>query len=195
VARICETVQRAAVDESERLAAEKGSFPNLHLSIYRDCPRRNAALLSCAPCGTIAMVTDCSSGIEPVFMLCYKKQNILGGLELHYDINPYLRAALLEVGMLREDILARIVETGSVQSIAELPRWIRETFVTAMDLQPSEHVLMQAVVQRYVDNSVSKTVNMPNHATVADVRAVYLEAWKLGCKGITVRSFPLKKCA
>ncbi len=102
------------------------------------------------------MVANCSGGIEPAFALSFVKQNILGGMTLDYGTHPLLEKALREEGFYREDILARIHKEGSVQSIPELPAWIRETFVCAMDLTPDQHVWMQAAWQERNDNAISK---------------------------------------
>ncbi len=76
--------------------------------------------------------------------------------------------------------------TGSCQDIDLMPAQTRDTFVVASDITPDEHVRMQAAMQAFVDNSLSKTINFPATASVDDVSKAYFLAWKLGCKGITV---------
>jgi ribonucleoside-diphosphate reductase alpha chain len=152
---------------------------------------RNGAQNTCAPTGTIATVAGCEGyGCEPVFALAYTRHVNDNGkdLQLQYT-SPLFERALRRAG-LDDDAISRIVkqvnETGTCQGIDELPAWIRHTFVVSSDVTTEEHVRMQAALQAFVDNSISKTVNMPGTATVEDVRQAYRLAWELGCKGITV---------
>jgi ribonucleoside-diphosphate reductase alpha chain len=140
---------------------------------------------------TISTVAGCEGyGCEPVFALAYIRyvHEAEGRLELRY-VSPLFMRALKEAG-LDEETRARIIEEvlrkGTCQHIQELPDWIRHTFVVAQDLTPEEHVWMQASIQAFIDNSISKTINFPETATVEDVEKAYLLAWKLGCKGLTV---------
>jgi ribonucleotide reductase alpha subunit/intein/homing endonuclease len=140
---------------------------------------------------TISTVAGCEGyGCEPVFALAYIRyvHEAEGRLELRY-VSPLFTRALKEAG-LDEETRARIIEEvlrkGTCQHIQELPDWIRHTFVVAQDLTPEEHVWMQASIQAFIDNSISKTINFPETATVEDVEKAYLLAWKLGCKGLTV---------
>jgi adenosylcobalamin-dependent ribonucleoside-diphosphate reductase len=140
---------------------------------------------------TISTVAGCEGyGCEPVFALAYIRyvHEAEGRLELRY-VSPLFMRALKEAG-LDEETRARIIEEvlrkGTCQHIQELPDWIRHTFVVAQDLTPEEHVWMQASIQAFIDNSISKTINFPEKATVEDVEKAYLLAWKLGCKGLTV---------
>jgi len=152
---------------------------------------RNAAQNTVAPTGTLSTVAGCEGyGCEPVFALAYIRyvHEAEGRLELRY-VSPLFMRALKEAG-LDEETRARIIEEvlrkGTCQHIQELPDWIRHTFVVAQDLTPEEHVWMQASIQAFIDNSISKTINFPETATVEDVEKAYLLAWKLGCKGLTV---------
>ena len=152
---------------------------------------RNAAQTTVAPTGTLSTVAGCEGyGCEPVFALAYIRyvHEADGRLELRY-VSPLFMRALKEAG-LDEAARARIVEEvlrkGTCQHIQELPDWIRHTFVVAQDLTPEEHVWMQASIQAFIDNSISKTINFPATATVEDVERAYLLAWRLGCKGLTV---------
>jgi ribonucleoside-diphosphate reductase alpha chain len=152
---------------------------------------RNAAQTTVAPTGTLSTVAGCEGyGCEPVFALAYIRyvHEAEGRLELRY-VSPLFMRALREAG-LDEETRARIIEEvlrkGTCQHIQELPDWIRHTFVVAQDLTPEEHVWMQASIQAFIDNSISKTINFPETATVEDVEKAYLLAWKLGCKGLTV---------
>ncbi|HXF70620.1 MAG TPA: adenosylcobalamin-dependent ribonucleoside-diphosphate reductase [Thermoflexus sp.] len=152
---------------------------------------RNAAQLTVAPTGTISTVAGCEGyGCEPVFALAYIRyvHEAEGRLELRY-VSPLFMRALQEAGLdeaARARVIEEVLRKGTCQHIQELPEWIRHTFVVAQDLTPEEHVWMQASIQAFVDNSISKTINFPETATVEDVERAYLLAWKLGCKGLTV---------
>ncbi len=184
-------IQKACHDESGKLAREKGVFSNFKGSEFerRGKKMRNVAVTTIAPTGTISMVADCSSGIEPVFALSYVK-NVVDEAGLTYT-NAYFEQALMESlsngkkGRVGE-VLREVVESGSVQEVTGVPRWIKEVFRVAYDIAPEWHVKMQAAFQEFTDNAVSKTINFPVNATVEDIEKAYVLAWKLGCKGITV---------
>ncbi len=152
---------------------------------------RNAAQTTVAPTGTIATVAGCEGyGCEPVFALAYTRHVNDNGrdLQLAYT-SPQFDQALIAAGLddaTREQIVARMMETGSCQGIPETPEPIRHVFAVSADITAEEHVRMQAAMQAFVDNSLSKTVNFPAGASEADVAMAYQLAWKLGCKGITV---------
>ncbi len=152
---------------------------------------RNAAQTTVAPTGTIATVAGIESyGCEPVFALAYTRHVNDNGKDLRLDyVSPLFERALVNAGVseeTRKKIFERVLATGSCQDVADVPEAIRDTFVVASDLPPEEHVRMQAAMQAFVDNSMSKTINFPQTATVEDVARAYFLAWKLGCKGITV---------
>tara|TARA_Y100000588_G_scaffold49761_1_gene46844 strand:- start:6865 stop:9345 length:2481 start_codon:yes stop_codon:yes gene_type:complete len=173
---------------SEELAEERGVFPAYQGSIYDspDQPKmRNACRLTVAPTGTISMIAGCSSGIEPLFALCYHKHNILGGESLIYVDKGFENAAK-EGGFYSEDLMNYLADGGSLQEREDVPEWARKVFVTSADISPEMHVRMQAAFQESVDAAISKTINFPNSATQDDVRSAYMLAWELGCKGITV---------
>lgn len=152
---------------------------------------RNAAQTTVAPTGTIATVAGCEGyGCEPVFALAYVRHVNDNGedMELHYS-SPLFEEALIEAGVdqqQRELIAKKVAAMGSCQKLESIPSKVRETFVVAADITPEEHVRMQAVIQAFVDNSISKTCNFPATATKEDVAKAYKLAWKLGCKGLTV---------
>ncbi len=154
---------------------------------------RNAAQTTIAPTGTIATVAGCEGyGCEPVFALAYvrhvKDPNGGPDIDLTYA-SPLFEQALRETGVdeaARQKVYDKVLNTGTCQDIAEVPASVRETFVVASDITPEEHVRMQAAMQSFVDNSLSKTCNFPEGATVDDVAKVYMLAWELGCKGLTV---------
>lgn len=152
---------------------------------------RNAAQTTIAPTGTIATVAGCEGyGCEPVFALAYIRHVNDNGkdLQLTYT-SPLFMKALEEAGILpevREQIISRVLQEGTCQNISEVPETIRKVFVVSQDITAEEHVRMQAALQAFVDNSLSKTINFPEMATEQDVAVAYQLAWKLGCKGITV---------
>uniref|UniRef100_A0A7C4EL01 Vitamin B12-dependent ribonucleotide reductase n=1 Tax=Thermodesulfovibrio aggregans TaxID=86166 RepID=A0A7C4EL01_9BACT len=170
---------------SRELAKERGTFPNYPKSIYYDkMPLRNATITTIAPTGTLSIIAGCSSGIEPLFAVCFTR-NVMDGTRL-VEFNPYFKKEIEKFGLSSDALANKIAETGSIQGIKEIPEDIKKIFLTAHDISPSEHVRMQATFQQYVDNAVSKTVNLPNYAREEDVREVYLLAYRLGCKGVTV---------
>lgn len=181
---VMEFIQESAVAESKLLGEKKGSFSNIHLSIYAGSVRRNAALTNIAPTGTTSMALDVGSGLEPEYALAYYKK-VMNGTQMRY-VNEELLYNLKEVGKDSDEILDMIIRSGTVQKCPDVPEWIRQVFVTSMDILPLHHVAMQAVFQRYVCNSISKTCNAPNSATIQDVCDIILEAWRSGCKGCTV---------
>ncbi|MDN5347376.1 MAG: ribonucleoside-diphosphate reductase alpha chain [Clostridia bacterium] len=184
--QIMSFIQKKAAKASEALAEERGSFPNIEKSIYRGSKRRNATCTTIAPTGTISMIANTSSGIEPVFSLAYTK-NVLEGESLT-EVNPVFASyvqANFEPAEARR-IIDDIAAGKKVKEISQLPEEIRRVFVTALEIAPEWHVRMQAAFQAFTDNAVSKTVNFPPEATPDDVRKVYLLAYELGCKGVTV---------
>jgi ribonucleoside-diphosphate reductase alpha chain len=177
-------INETAYEESLKRGKEKGTFKNIDKSIYKGTTLRNAARTSIAPTGTISMMFDCSSGIEPHFALAYKK-TVMNGTVFNY-INEDLKQALAERGLLTDELVEKIVKRGTVQGMEEIPEDIRKVFVCAMDLTAEDHINMQATFQARTDNSISKTINFPYEATLEDVEKGYMMAWETGCKGCTV---------
>ena len=182
-------VNEEAHKMSEELVREKGEFPNSDKSIFpaQGIKRRNAALTTVAPTGSISMMFDCSSGVEPNFALAYVKQD-KDGQQYRY-FNKYFQEALDRIEFTeaqQKEIMEKVMAEGSIQSIEWLPKELRETFVVAMDISGRAHMEMQAAFQRHVDNSISKTINFPHSATKEDVGESFISAWKLGCKSATV---------
>jgi len=180
-------IQKTAHNYSVMLAEEKGVFPNWHKSIWREknIKRRNAALTTIAPTGTISMICDVSSGIEPYFALVYEKREVMGKESMYY-VNKHLEKILRERGLYREEVMRKIVEKGSLYGIDEIPKDLKEIFAVSLDIKPEDHVLMQAAFQKHVENSISKTINFPYGAGQDDVYKAYVLAWQEGCKGLTV---------
>jgi ribonucleoside-diphosphate reductase alpha chain len=181
-------IQERADSASERLAGERGTFPNWEESAYGpsgwDRPMRNATRTTIAPTGTISIIAGTSSGIEPLFALVYHRK-VLDGRVLS-EVHPMFREAAERAGVWSEDLVASVAERGGVRGVAGIPDELQAVFVTAHDLTAEWHVRHQAAFQRNVDNAVSKTINLPHDATIDDVRRVYLLAAELGLKGITV---------
>ncbi len=189
--RIGEEVMKFIHDEgvlmSQELARERGPFPNFKESIFRnEEPRRNATITTIAPTGTISIIAGCSSGIEPIFAISYVRKNILDQGDELIEVNPLFERIAYEKGFYSEDLMREIATKGSIQNMHRIPEDIRRIFVTAHDITPEDHIRMQAAFQKYTDNAVSKTVNFPSYATTQDVEKVYLLAYKLGCKGVTI---------
>ena len=176
-------IQEEAVKKSMELAEYKGSFPNIDKSIYKH-PMRNATLTTIAPTGSISMIADTSSGIEPLFSLAYTK-TVLGGENLLY-INSHFEKAARALGFYSRELMEEVAGARSIKDFKEIPEPIRKLFDTTFDIEPMQHLRIQAAFQKYVDNAVSKTINMPNSATVEDVAKVYREAYYMGLKGLTV---------
>ncbi|MDZ4231804.1 MAG: adenosylcobalamin-dependent ribonucleoside-diphosphate reductase, partial [Candidatus Pacearchaeota archaeon] len=182
-------IQKESHAMSRQLAEEKGVFGNWDKSVYgkEGVRMRNAALTTVAPTGSISMMFDCSSGVEPNFALAYIKQD-KDGQQYRY-LNKYFASAIDRLGLSEEDkeeVTREVIDKGSVQHIDKLPEEIRNTFVVSMDIAGHDHMRMQAAFQSQVDNSISKTINFKNSATKDDVASSFIEAWKLGCKSCTV---------
>jgi ribonucleoside-diphosphate reductase alpha chain len=131
------------------------------------------------------MLLDVSSGIEPYFALAYRRQNCLDGQPMEPFVNKHLKAALSKCG-LSESTMERIIQSGSVQGIEEVPEDIRRVFVTSLDISAEDHCKMQAAIQEFCCNAISKTINFPRSASVEDVKAVFVSGWRSGIKGMTV---------
>jgi len=181
-------ISRRAKQASAALAEERGAFPNFKGSAL-ECgggpPLRNATTTTIAPTGSISIIAGTSGGIEPLFSVAFTRRGILGGQEL-VEVNPQFELAAKRGGFHSDALLAKVAEEGSIQGIDEVPAEAKRLFVTALDIDPEWHVRMQAAFQKHTDNAVSKTVNLPFETTAEGIRAIYLEAHELGCKGVTV---------
>ena len=176
---------------STQLGLERGSFPNFELSVWNSKyeAMRNATLTTIAPTGTISIIGGCSSGIEPIFAVAFVR-NVMGGM---LEINKLFEETAKEKGFYSKDLITEIAKCGSVQDIDGVPGDVKRIFVTALDISPEWHVRMQAAFQKYTDNAVSKTVNLQSDATWGDVKKVFLLAYKLKCKGITIYRYGSKE--
>lgn len=179
-------IQEEAHGKSREIGEARGSFPNFERSIWSNkySAFRNATVTTVAPTGTISIIAGCSSSIEPLFAVSFIR-NVLGGARL-FETNVLFEAVAKARGFYSAKLLEEVAKTGSVQKIAGVPEDVKRLFVTALDIAPIWHVKMQAAFQKFTDNAVSKTVNMPFEAKVEDVREIFDLAWQLKCKGITV---------
>ncbi|MAF42958.1 MAG: ribonucleoside-diphosphate reductase, adenosylcobalamin-dependent, partial [Parcubacteria group bacterium] len=179
-------INQVASVKSLELGALRGTFPAWEQSSYKIQENyRNACRLTVAPTGTISMIAGCASGIEPLFALAWRKQNILEGQTLLY-LNQEFEKDAEENGFYSEDLMLHLASGGSLQDRDDVPDWVKDVYVTAQDIAPEDHVLMQAKFQQYVDAGISKTINFASEATLEDVFVAYMTAWETGCKGITV---------
>ena len=182
---IAKLIQQTARETSRALAEEKGCFPEWGNSIYYpDEKIRNAARVTIAPTGSVTTIAGCEGyGIEPVFAVAYKKAtNVVGDFEV---FSPLFLEACQKTGV-PNSALEEVALKGTCQGVEGIPLEIQRIFKGAHDIAPEDHVLMQAEVQRCIDNAVSKTINLPNHATIEDVDRCFKMAYELGLKGITI---------
>ncbi|MCW1949480.1 MAG: adenosylcobalamin-dependent ribonucleoside-diphosphate reductase [Candidatus Shapirobacteria bacterium] len=193
-------VTEASREATVELAKVRGTFPLWNVSVFAntDYKPRNMALTTIAPTGTISILADASSGIEPVFSLGYQKNTVEG--KTLYNVNQVLVDELKKRGIYSEELIEKIVKNGGVlKDVEEVPEDLKNVFITALEIDPEWHIRIQAAFQEYTDNAVSKTINLPETATVDDVRKAYELSYSLGTKGITIyrtgsRSFePLQK--
>jgi ribonucleoside-diphosphate reductase alpha chain len=192
--KLAEKIMKFIQDEgrkiSEEIGKEKGSFANFKKSSWAKKHKhmRNATVTTIAPTGTISVISNCSSGIEPLFAVSYVRDvsDSLGHELL--EVNQRFETMMIERGLYDDDdeLIKKISQHGNIQEIKEIPKDIRNIFVTALDITPEWHVRAQAAFQKYTDNAVSKTINFPNWATPHDVEKAFMLSWKLGCKGVTV---------
>ncbi|MBI1920956.1 MAG: vitamin B12-dependent ribonucleotide reductase [Geobacter sp.] len=172
---------------SRELAKTRGTFPNFKGSIF-DRPgkgeTRNATVTTIAPTGTISIIANASSGVEPLFAVSFVRQ-VMDNNKL-IEINPIFDDIARKRGFYSDELMEKIAEHGTVHDLPEVPEDIQRVFVTAHDISPEYHIRMQAAFQKYTDNAVSKTVNFSNSATYEDVEQVYRLAYELECKGVTI---------
>ena len=172
---------------SEALAKERGSFPNFKGSIYDKKgakPLRNATLTTIAPTGTLSIIANSSSGIEPVFAITYIR-NIMDNTKM-IEVHPYFQEIAERRGFYKPETMNLIAQKGTIHGVPEVPVDVQQLFVTAHDIEDIWHIRMQSAFQKYTNNAVSKTVNLPSEATLDDVRTIYMLAFKSGCKGVTI---------
>jgi ribonucleoside-diphosphate reductase alpha chain len=185
--KIMDFIQTESKAASKILAEERAAFPNFPGSVYasrKQGPFRNATTTTIAPTGTLSILAGCSSGIEPLFALSFAR-HVMDGEKL-VESNPYFESAVKAAQCHSPKLMEEVAAKGSIAHISYIPEDIRRTFVTAMDIEPVWHLKMQAAFQKFTDNAVSKTVNLPNSATQEEIHKIYWLAYELGCKGVTV---------
>lgn len=194
--RIAKFMRQKAEETSKNLARERGAFPHFDISIYAGSAEtyRNCALMMIAPTGTTSLIANSSSGIEPVFSLVtvrrsFNEDNRKNAPTREFTISdPFFEEFLKEKfdAKTRKMILEQVLREGSVDGVKELSKAEKKVFTTTHRIKPEWHVRIQAAWQKWIDNSVSKTINFPHKATVEDVKKAYMLGWKLGLKGITI---------
>jgi ribonucleoside-diphosphate reductase alpha chain len=181
---LMQSISREANKASIELAEERGVFPVFGGSIY-DVPDgarfRNASRTTIAPTGSLSIIANCSSGIEPVFALSYVR-HILEGEEF-LEVNPYFEEVAKERGFYSHELMQQLAEGERLRDIEGVPEEVKRLFVTAHDISPEWHVKMQAAFQKSTDSAVSKTVNFPREATPDDIAKVYVMAYEEGLPG------------
>jgi len=186
--KVMKFIHDEAVIVSEELAKERGSFTNFENSIFANKYKqmRNATVTTIAPTGSIGVIAGASAGIEPLFAISYMR-NVAESIGKNLiEINQLFENYAIREGFYTEELMELISRKGSIQKILEIPEKARRIFVTAHDILPEWHIKIQAAFQKHTDNAVSKTVNFPSTATPQDIEDVYMLAYKLGCKGVTV---------
>src|ERR671911_739689 len=211
--KLAETLTYYSMEESVAIAKSRGSFPlfkkseyvteKLPVAGYYEISKqnhsydwdsliekiqkygiRNAWTTTIAPTGTLSMIADCSNGVEPVFALVFEKRVTVGRF---FYTNKIFENILKEHGLYTDEILIKIANNyGSVRGIDEIPEWMQKLFVTAIDIHWTDHVMAQAVWQKWISNAIAKTINMPGDVTAEDVKCAYLLSHELGLKGVTV---------
>ncbi|HRY76563.1 MAG TPA: adenosylcobalamin-dependent ribonucleoside-diphosphate reductase [Candidatus Paceibacterota bacterium] len=145
---------------------------------------RNAFTTVLAPTGSISMIAGCSSGIEPNYSLVFEKNVAVGSF---YYVNPVFERILMRFGLFNDYFLRRVINNdGSVNKMNSVPVKLKKVLVTAMDISPEDHIRALGAMQKWIDSSISKTNNLPFNATPEDIKSIYLLAYKLGCKDVTV---------
>lgn len=183
--KLMQTVAEDAVAASEELAKRRGAFPNFKRSIFHQGPeRRNATLTTVAPTGTLSIIANTTSGIEPIFAIAYIREVLEGQKLVEFD--PYFEQIAKAKGFWSDQLVKRVTERGTVRNDPAVAPEIQRLFVAAHEIAAADHLTMQAAFQKHTENAISKTINMSQEATPQDVEEIYKQAWKLQCKGITI---------
>jgi ribonucleoside-diphosphate reductase alpha chain len=180
-------IQYQAREQSMELAEKRGVFPNFKGSIY-DKPGgmrlRNATLTTIAPTGTLSLLANCSSGIEPLFAIQYTRRS-LEDMEFQM-MDPLFIELGKKRGFLSPELIKSLSEGANLEEMPQIPKEVKELFTTTFEIPPRWHIRIQAAFQEYTDNAVSKTINFPRDATKDEVREAFLMAYQERCKGITI---------
>ncbi len=187
--KIMKFITEASRAYSSRLAESRGNFPNFKGSIWENQGMkrmRNCAVTTIAPTGTISIIANTSSGIEPLFAVVFVRRNVLGGETELIEVNPLFEKYAKKHGFYSEELMKKVSKTGSLHGIEGIPEEAKKLFVTAHDVNYEHHIRIQAAFQKYTDNAVSKTINLRAEAGIKDVENAYMMAHRLKCKGITI---------
>ncbi len=188
-------INETAHNAGSGLADSRGPFPNWNQSTWRTEKHRrirNASVTCIAPTGTISIIADCSSSIEPLYSLVFARHVLAGPKML--QISPVFRKAAEQAGLYDEKLQKQIAATGSIQKILRIPPKLRKIFKCAYDIRPEWHIRMQAAFQKHCDAAVSKTINFDEKATINAVDKAYKLAYQLGCKGVTTYRRGCRSC-
>ena len=211
--KLAEAISYYSMEESVAVAKSRGSFPlfsetdyvrgKIPIAGYYELPKekhafdwdsligkiqkygiRNSWTSTIAPTGTLSMIADTSNGVEPMFAVVFEKRVTVGRF---FYTNKIFESTLKENGLYNDDILTKIANNyGSVRGLSEIPEWIQKIFVTAIDVHWTDHIMAQAVWQKWISNAIAKTINMPGDTTAEDVKCAYLLSHEIGLKGVTV---------
>ncbi|TYP98998.1 ribonucleoside-diphosphate reductase class II [Tenacibaculum adriaticum] len=182
---VMQFIKEKSYEASRNLAKEKGVFPSWENSIQNKILLRNATCNSIAPTGSISVIANTSYSIEPLFALAYKRTGILGGKN-QIEVNKLFKAKMKELGFWNETFKRNVLKTGSIKEMKSIPETIRNCFETSLEIPWKYHLLHQKAFQKYTDNAVSKTVNLPEGTSAKDISEIYWTAWNYKLKGITV---------
>jgi len=185
-------INEEARKKSEELGKQKGNFPNKEKSKLAKKYKhmRNATVTTIAPTGTISIIAGTSSAIEPLFALIFERK--IMDSKIFFEINKLFEKELKRRGLYKEELLDKVARAGSIKQIKEIPKDMKKIFVTSMDIKPEQHVKIQAEFQKHIDNAVSKTVNLPFKATKKQIAKIFMQAYEMKCKGITVYRYGSK---
>lgn len=185
-------IKDTSIKASDKLSEERGVFKNWQKSIYYPgTPMRNATCTSIAPTGTISIIADTSSSIEPLFALAVRRERSLDN-EMFFEVNPLFVRYLHIHGLYSDELIRHVKHYGTIADTT-LPYTVKQLFKTATEIEPEWHLKHQIAFQKFTDNAVSKTINMPDTATLTNIAAIYTEAWKQKVKGITVFRYGSKQ--
>ncbi|HXJ99332.1 MAG TPA: adenosylcobalamin-dependent ribonucleoside-diphosphate reductase [Gelidibacter sp.] len=191
--KLMQFIKRESYKASSNLALEKGCFPNWKKSIhYPDQKMRNATCNSIAPTGTISVIGNTSYSIEPLFALAYKRIGILGG-KTQTEVNRHFVHKMKTLGLWSSEVEEEIVKTGSIKNIKYIPASLKELFQTSLEIPWQYHLKHQKVFQESTDNAVSKTINLPENASIQEVSEIFILAWQYKLKGITIYRYGSKE--
>mgnify|MGYP003732112511 CR=1 FL=1 len=190
--QIMQFIRDKSHSASHELAKKRGVFPNFKGSVWdkKGVLMRNATTTTIAPTGTISIISDCSSGIEPYFLLAYKQRILDTEFEI---INKHLVEIAQKEGFYTEEFINELRQKGTLRGIKGIPLKIKKLFKTALEITPEEHIEMQASFQKYTDNAVSKTINLPQRTKKEDIKKIFILAYKKGLKGITIFRYGSKR--